>query len=90
MSDKTESEQTIYKRDHSRVYGNGMSINCTNIVTAETLQNRLNGYENKINELQMQINIQQDYNKLRQYIIALQMDISTLQSTMNKIKELLE
>ena len=71
MSDK-QSEQT-YKRQNSRVYGNGMSINCTNIVTAENLQNTLNNYE-----------------KLKQQITALQMDLKVVQNDLDKIKELLK
>ena len=88
MSDK-QSEQT-YKRDHSRVYGNGMSINCTNNVTAETLQNTLNNYENKIYTLTNQLTITTNYEKLQQYIIALQMDIKTVQNDIDKIKDLLK
>ena len=88
MSDK-ESEQT-YNRKGSRVYGNGMSINCTNIVTAENLQNTLNNYETEITHLQSQIHINTNYEKLQQYIIALQMDIKTVQGDIDKIKDLLK
>ena len=43
----SESEST-YQIQGSRVYGQGMSINCTNKVTAEQLCNRLNNYEREI------------------------------------------
>ena len=83
------SEQT-YNRKGSRVYGQGLSINCTNIVTAETLQNRLNNYENTIQQLQTEIRINTDYDKLRKYLIAIQMDVTTLQADIDKIKEVLK
>ena len=88
MSDK-QSEQT-YKRQNSRVYGNGMSINCTNIVTAENLQNTLNTYENKIYTLKSQLTIDTNYEKLKQQITALQMDLKVVQNDLDKIKELLK
>ena len=67
-----------------------MSINCTNIVTAENLQNTLNNYETTIYTLQKDLTITTNYEKLQQYIIALQMDIKTVQNDIDKIKELLK
>ena len=43
-----DNESETYKIQGSRVFGQGMSINCTNIVTAEQLCNRLNNYEREI------------------------------------------
>ena len=41
-----------WKIQGSRVYGNGISINCTNKVTAKELHNKLTTYENTIHELE--------------------------------------
>lgn len=88
MGSDTMKEPT-YKIQGSRVYGNGMSINCTNIVTAETLQNTLNNYENKITELQSQLTINNNINKIQQTTTALQMDLKVVQDDIDKLKELL-
>ena len=85
----SESEST-YKCTNSRVYGEGMSINCTNKITATELCNKLNTYETTIQTLQSQLTINTNYEKLQQYLIALQMDISNIQADLNKIKELLK
>ena len=79
-----------YQTDNSRVYGQGMSINCTNKITATELCNKLNNYETTIHQLETQIQHDKNYEKLQQYLIALQMDISNIQADLNKIKELLE
>lgn len=44
-----ESEST-YRTQASRVYGNGKSFNCTNIITAKELCNLLNTYEQNVTE----------------------------------------
>lgn len=44
------SESTTYKTQGSRVYGNGKSFNCTNIITAKELCNLLNTYEQNVTE----------------------------------------
>ena len=82
--------ESTYKIQGSRVYGNGRSYNCTNKVTATDLCNLLNGYETNIHQLETQIQHNKNYEKLQQYLIALQMDISNIQADLNKIKELLE
>ena len=76
----------------SRVYGKngGGSYNCTNKITATDLCNLLNNYETTINHLETQIQYNTNYEKLQQYLIALQMDISNIQADLDKIKELLE
>ena len=81
---------TEWKRKNSRVYGNGQSYNCTNIVNAETLQNTLNNYEIKIHELKKEIQHDNNYDKLQQQLIILQMDLKVVQNDLNVIKELLE
>ena len=43
-----DNETTLYRIQGSRVFGQGMSINCTNKITAEQLCNRLNNYEREI------------------------------------------
>ena len=79
-----------WKIQGSRAYGNGQSYNCTNIVNAETLQNTLNNYETKINELKKEIQHDNNYDKLQQQLIILQMDLKVVQNDLNVIKELLE
>ena len=79
-----------WSRQASRVYGKGQSYNLHNNITAETLQNTLNNYENKINELQKEIQTNNNLNKIKQQIVALQMDIHNVQADLDKIKELLK
>ena len=81
-----ESEST-YKTKGSRVYGQGASYNCTNIVTAKELCQRLNTYEQN---LQLEQNISQQYDKLNKQIIALQRDLSNVQDTVNQLKETIQ
>ena len=71
----------------SRVYGNGRSFNCTNNITATQLQNILNQYEK---DLQLQKDIGKQFDNITRQIIALQMDLSNVQDTVNKIKEAIE
>ena len=42
--------ESTYKCQQSRVYGNGKSFNCNNIVTAKELCNLLNTYEQNVTE----------------------------------------
>lgn len=81
---------TTWKRQQTRVYGDGKSYNCLNIVTAKELQCILNGYETKITEQQAQIQTNTNLTKIRQQLIALQMDIKQCQNDLDKIKELLK
>ena len=83
------SEQP-YKVQGSRVYGEGQSYNCINIVTAKELQCILNGYETKITEQQAEIQTTSNLHKIRQQLIALQMDITQIQNDLDKIKELIQ
>lgn len=71
-----------YSVNNTVVKGNGYSYNLNNKVDALHLCNKLNEYETTCK-------YNQDYEKLKQQIIALQMDIQTMQATLNKIKELI-
>lgn len=66
------------------------SYNMTSKIDAETLHNTLTNYENKIQTLQTQIQTENNLDKLKQQVIALQMDISNCQADLNKIKELIQ
>lgn len=74
-----ESEST-YKTQGSRVYGQGMSINCTNRVTAEQLCNRLNNYEQTIH-----LN-----NTIGKDLKVIIMDLKVLKHDIKKVVEKLE
>ena len=81
---------TTWKRKQTRVYGDGKSYNCLNIVTAKELQCILNNYETKITEQQAEIQTNTNLTKIRQQLIALQMDITQIQNDLDKIKELIQ
>lgn len=84
------SESTKWKRQASRVYGNGQSYNLHNNVTAETLQNTLNNYQNEITRLTLEKRTETNLVKIRQQLIALQMDVTQIQNDLDKIKELIQ
>ena len=81
------SESTEWKIQGSRVYGAGKSFNCTNRVTAKDLQCTLNQYEK---DLQLEKDVGKQFDNITRQIIALQMDLSNVQDTVNKIKEAIE
>ena len=85
MSDRVN--QPKWNIQGSRVYGDGKSFNCTNIATAKDLHNTLNTYENNIN---LEQNINKHYEQLNKQIISLQMDLSNVQDTVNKLKEVIQ
>ena len=76
-------------RTGARVYskGQGHSYSCTNIATAKTLHQTLTHYEQTL-----QNNHQTDkkLDEIEKQVIALQMDLSNVQDTVNKIKEALK
>lgn len=78
--------ESTYKVQGSRVYGNGWSYNLTNTKDAERLCNTLNTLTTT---LTLNKNTEKQYDKLTKQIIALQMDLSNVQDTVNKIKEAL-
>ena len=66
------------------------SYNMTSKIDAETLCNTLTQYETEIKTLQKTIQTETNIDKLRQQVIALQMDLKVVQEDLNLIKELLE
>ena len=81
------SESTKWSINGSRVYGAGKSFNCTNKVTAEQLYCTLTEYEKAI---QLYENTEQKLDNITKGIIAIQMDLSNVQDTVNSIKEELQ
>ena len=78
---------TEWKIQGSRVYGQGKSYNCTNKITATELYNTLTQYEQTI---QTNNTTENKLDNIEKHIIALQMDLSNVQDTVNKIKEALK
>ena len=66
------------------------SYNLTSRIDAETLCNTLTQYETEIKTLHKTIQTENNLDKLKQQVIALQMDIKNCQSDLDKIKELLK
>ena len=81
MSDRVNQK---WKIQGSRVYGQGYNYNLTSKIDAERLCSTLNKYEHDIT---LEQNISKQYDKLTQQIISLQMDLSNVQDTLNKLKE---
>jgi hypothetical protein len=79
-----------YITKNTRVQGNGYSYNLNNKYDATKLCEKLNNYENKINELQKQLTTQDKYKELQKHIIALQMDLTNVQADLNRIKEMMQ
>jgi len=80
---------TEWKIQGSRVYskGAGKSYNCINKITANDLYNTLTTYENT---LQTNHSTDKKLDEIEKQVIALQMDLSNVQDTVNKIKEALK
>lgn len=85
-----DNETTLYRIQGSRVFGQGMSINCINKVTAESLLNTLNNYEKTI---QLHTNLEQQFDKIQKQLIQVNMtlqilndEIKTLTGDLNGIK----
>lgn len=85
----SESEST-YKIQGSRVYGQGMSINCTNKVTAEKLHNTLNNYELQIEDLESQIQTTRNIKDINKQLKAVLMDLEVLKHDITILKDKLE
>ena len=83
---------TEWNIKQTRVYSNGegKSFNLMNKITAQTLHNTLTNYENKLKQMEKQINTDKNYKEIQQQFIALQMDIKVVQDDIDKIKELLK
>ena len=69
------------------VKGKNKSFTLNNKHDAKTLCNTLNGYEK---DLQLTQNISKQYDKINKQIIALQMDLSNIQDTVNQLKETIQ
>ena len=78
------SESTTWKIQGSRVYGGGRSFNCTNKITAEQLYSTLTEYEKAISLYE---NTETKLDNITKGIIAIQMDLSNVQDTVNNIKQ---
>ena len=75
--------ESTYTIKNTLVKGKGHSYNLNNRYDAQKLCQTLNQYENNCKN-------NTDYQKLKQLIIALQMDIKTLQADLDQIKELMK
>ena len=73
---------TEWKIQGSRVYGNGQSYNCTNKITAEQLHNTLTTYEKTV---QLNKNIEQQFDKITKELIQVKMSLSILTEDINKL-----
>ena len=76
-----------YQIQGSRVYGNGQSYNCTNIVTARQLQSTLN---NLVEYQNTSIQIEQKLDDITKQIIQLKLSINILGNEVEHLKEVLE
>ena len=71
-----------WKIQGSRVYGNGQSYNCTNKITAEQLHNTLTTYEKTV---ELNKNIEQQFDKLTRQVIQVQMTLKILDDEINNL-----
>ena len=76
-----------YKIQGSRVYGNGQSYNCTNIVTAQQLQTTLN---NLVEYQNTSIQIEQKLDEITKQIIQLKLSINILGEEVEHLKEVMK
>ena len=88
MSDRVN--QPKWNIEHSRVYGQGMSYNLTNKVTAEKLYNTLNGYEIKIENLESHIQTTRNIKDINKQLKAVLMDLEVLKHDITLLKEKIE
>ena len=89
MKNKKWSDDRVneYQIQGSRVYGNGQSYNCTNIVTARQLQSTLN---NLVEYQNTSIQIEQKLDDITKQIIQLKLSINILGNEVEHLKEVLE
>ena len=80
------SEQP-YKVQGSRVYGEGQSYNCVNIVTAEQLCSTLNKYYSTKELINNTIT---QYDKLNKQLIQINMTLKVLEDEINTLSELVK
>ena len=75
---------------NSRVYGEGMSYNLTNRVTAEKLHSTLNNYEIQIQNLESQINTTQNIDDINNQLKTVLNDLEVLKHDITLLKEKIE
>ena len=80
------SEQP-YRVQGSRVYGEGQSYNCVNIVTAEQLCSTLNKY---YSTKELINNTSTQYDKLNKQLIQINMTLKVLEDEINTLSELVK
>ena len=85
MSDNRVNQP--YKIQGSRVYGNGQSYNCTNKITAETLQNTLNNLTEYRNT---STNIDSKLDEISKQVIQLKLSINILSEEIEHLKEVMK
>jgi hypothetical protein len=76
-----------YRIKGTRVYGEGQSYNCVNIVTAEQLCSTLNKYYST-KEIINQTSTQ--YDKLNKQLIQINMTLKVLEDEINTLSELVK
>ena len=83
---------TKWLLNNSRVYtdGEGKSFNLNNKITAQTLHTTLTNYENKLKQMEKQINTTKNYTKIQQQLQQLETNIHEAKNDLNKIKELIQ
>jgi len=77
-----DNETTLYRIQGSRVFGQGMSINCINKVTAESLLNTLNTYEKTV---QLHKNIDEQFDRIQKQLIQTNLSLNILKDDMEKL-----
>ena len=73
---------TEWKLTDNRVHRHGQSYNCTNKITAEQLHNTLTTYEKTV---QLNKNIEQQFDKLTRQVIQVQMTLKILDDEINNL-----
>lgn len=85
-----DNESETYKIQGSRVFGQGMSINCTNKVTAQKLHNTLNTYETEITNLSKQNTTSRNIEAIDKQLKQVLMDMEILKHDIDVLKDKLE
>ena len=80
MSEST----TEWQIQGSRVYGNGRSFNCTNIITSKELCQILNTYETTHN---LNKNIEKQYDTIQKQLIQIKLSIGTLTEEIHTLEK---
>ena len=78
------SESNEWQIQDNRVYRNGHSYTCPNIITAKDLQGILNEYETY---KQLNTNIEQQYDNITRQLIQIKLNIGTLTEEVQRLEE---